>query len=92
MELDLDKLESMFEKKYQEICKNSKDPNEIWVGYCDKHNVLLMHSEWVREEFNSPRKNMICIHNVEEKSNEYVCDWLLVPKKFAEKALVLGLP
>jgi hypothetical protein len=88
--LELDKLELLFEKKHQDLSKNSKDSNEAWVDYCDKYKIVMMHSEWVREEFNNPRKNMVCIHNVELKSNEYVCDWLLVPKKFAEKCLILG--
>lgn len=105
MEIDHDKLEKLFQKRHQELSlligdhvdrirldadSATKNNTEFWVDYCDKHKIIMMHSEWVREEFNHPRKNMICIHNVEEKYHEYVCDWLLVPKKFAEKCLILG--
>lgn len=89
-----EKLEELFKKKYEELKKkNHGEPydNEFWVSYCDKHNILLMHSEWVAEFFNNERKNKICIENPEEGND--ACFWLLVFKDFAEKALVLnGLP
>lgn len=90
MEIDPDKLEKLFQKRHQELSLSTKNNPEFWIDYCDKHKIIMMHSEWVREEINHPRKNMICIHNVEEKYHEYVCDWLLVPKKFADKCLILG--
>lgn len=93
-----DKLEELFKAKYEELKKKNypgalfePTDNEFWVSYCDKHNVLLMHSEWVADFFNNERKNKICISNPEEGHN--ACFWILVPKDFAEKALVLnGLP
>jgi tRNA(Ile)-lysidine synthase TilS/MesJ len=93
----IDKLEELFKRKYTELqTENSlrslyDSENEFWVSYCDKHNVLLMHSEWVMDFFNNERKNKICISNPEEGND--ACYWILVPEDFAEKVLVLnGLP
>lgn len=88
-----DKLEELFKNKYEQLqpFRPAGDNGEFWVSYCDKHNILLMHSEWVADFFNNERKNKICISNPEEGHD--ACCWILVPKDFAEKVLVLnGLP
>lgn len=89
----IEKLEELFHNKYEQLqpFRPAGGRGEFWVSYCDKHNILLMHSEWVADFFNNERKNKICISNPEEGPD--ACYWILVPKDFAEKALVLnGLP
>jgi CDP-glycerol glycerophosphotransferase (TagB/SpsB family) len=82
----IDKLEELFQEKYNILAKNPDD-DEFWINYCDKHDVLLMHPDWVADFFNN-EKDKICISNTEKND----CPWLLVPKTFAEKVLVLGFP
>ena len=79
----IEKLEAIFKDKYQKLVEESKD-YDFWVDYCDTHKIKIMHPEWVKECFNEDRAGMLCIFSPE---NEW---WLLVPKKFAEKVLVLG--
>jgi len=79
----IEKLEAIFKKKYDELTEKATD-NDFWVDYCDRHKIKIMHPEWVKESFNEERKGMLCIYSPE---NSW---WLLVPKKFAEKVLVLG--
>lgn len=81
--MNLEKLEEIFKNRHQELL--AKQAGEYdWVDYCDKHEIRIMHPEWVKECFNEEVKDMVCIFSPE---NEW---WLLVPKKLAEKALVLG--
>lgn len=79
----IEKLEAIFKKKYDELLESSND-DDFWVDYCDRHKIKIMHPEWVKECFNEEAKGMLCIYNPEDSW------WLLVPKKFAEKVLVLG--
>jgi hypothetical protein len=89
--MDIDKLEQLFRDKYEKLvsaAENSDEIYESWISYCDKHKVFLLHPEWMRESLNEGMKGRICIHTPEEDRN--ASPWLLVPKKFAERALILG--
>lgn len=96
----IEKLEELFQEKYDSLAKNPDD-DEFWVNYCDKHDVLLMHYDWVADFFNN-EKEKICISNPEKhdrhgrfagRGREQLCPWILVPKDFAEKVLVMnGFP
>jgi hypothetical protein len=92
--MDADKLERMFRDKYCRILKDcelstSDAIYEKWVGYCDEHNIFLLHPEWLKETLNEEGlKGRICIHTPEEGRD--TSPWLLVPRKFAERALILG--
>lgn len=90
--IDPDKLEELFEARYKQLkAKFTKDElDDFWVDYCDKHKIFMLHADWLRDELNRGLKGRICIHNCEEMFHENVCPWLLVPKKFAERCLVLG--
>lgn len=87
--MNLDSLQKIFGKRYKELESEAKD-DEFFVNWCDKHKIIMVHNEWVQDEFNNPRKNMVCVLSPEEMFHENVCPWLLVPKKLAEKTLVLG--
>ena len=96
MEIDADKLEKLFEEKYNQIW-SSRDRlfseeagRELWVNYCDEHDIFMLHPEWLRDTLNEGLKGRVCIQNCEENYHENVSPWLLVPRKFAEKALILG--
>ena len=94
--MNIEKLEKLFSIKYESVVtepfqheyilnqNNRVAGDHRWVDYCDKYKILIVHPEWIKETFNENRKNMICIDSPE---NNW---WLLVPKKFAEKCLVLG--
>lgn len=89
--IDVDKLEEIFKKRYEELSDEASD-EEFFVNWCDEHKILIMHAEWVRETFNESRKDMVCIFHPHDFDPEaqFPCNWLLVPKKLAEKTLVLG--
>lgn len=87
--MKIEKLEEIFKEKYQQLlsveqARGKNYDDDFWVNYCDRHKIKIMHPEWVKECFNEEAKGMVCIFSPE---NEW---WLLVPKKFAEKVLVLG--
>lgn len=90
--MDIEKLERLFSRRYDELCREGLRPlnhgNDFFVDWCDRHKIVMMHNDWVQDEFNKPRRNKVCIMSPEEGRNS--CPWLLVPKKFAERALVLG--
>ena len=91
MEINADKLEELFEEKYKQLHSSRVKYDEgFWVSYCDKHKIFMLHPEWLCDTLNEGLKGRICIHNCEEIYHENVCPWLLVPRKFAEKALALG--
>lgn len=90
MLIDVEKLEKLFEAKYKIFDQNEDD---AFMNYCDNHGIIFLHHDWVQDEFNKPRRGMICVMNPEKgdtSDNVDYCPWLLVPKKIAEKALVLG--
>lgn len=98
--MDIDKLERLFKQKYESLVvdENPDATYENWILYCDRHKVLLLHPEWMRDTLNHPDwmrdtlneglKNRVCIHTPEEDGD--ASPWLLVPRKFAERALILG--
>lgn len=93
MDIDTDKLERLFTERYRLLQSKADGQrfNEFWVDYCDLHKIIMLHPEWIRETLNEGKmRGMVCIHNCEEMFHENVCPWLLVPKKFAERCLVLG--
>jgi len=85
--MDIEKLEKIFEIRYATLARDAKEP-DFFINYCDKYKIVMVHPEWVRETFNERHRGMVCIDSPEEGRN--VCPWLLVPKKFAERALILG--
>jgi hypothetical protein len=88
--MDIDKLERMFKVKYKALAKNAGD-EEFFVNYCDEHKILMLHPEWLAETLNdNAMKGMVCIHSPEHQVLNTASPWLLVPKKFAERALILG--
>lgn len=87
--MDYVKLERLFDEKYKAL--NATPDDEVWVNYCDLHKIVMLHGEWLAETLNDGgMRGKVCIRNCEEIFHENVCPWLLVPKKFAERALVLG--
>jgi len=89
------KLEILFAKKYTDFMEQgptAHDVNENWIDWCDQHKVRIMDPTEVIECWNDPGVKGICIEGPEE-SPEACGGWLLVPRTFAKKALVLnGLP
>jgi hypothetical protein len=95
--MDEDKLEILFARKYHQFKKEAStsfDLSESWIDWCDQHKIRIMMESEVVECWNSPGAKGICIES--PKINNKTCahdGWLLVPRTFAKKALVLnGLP
>lgn len=88
MQIDLDKLEDLFSDRYKELNAAKKD-DEFFINYCDEHGIVMIHHEWVREAFNDPREDKVCILSPEDGANDP--NWLLVPREFAERAVILGI-
>jgi hypothetical protein len=88
--MDTDKLEHLFQAKYKKLVVegNPDATYENWFSYCDKYKIFMLHPEWLAETLNEGLKGRICIHTPEE--DKEAAPWLLVPKKFAERALILG--
>jgi hypothetical protein len=93
MKINPDKLEELFMIRYEQLApehdSGSDFPSEFWVNYCDKHDIFMLHEDWLRDTLNNDgMKGKICIHNCEDDGN--ASPWLLVPRKFAERALAMG--
>lgn len=92
MDIDTEKLELMFRVKYKSL--EVEDPDityDNWIRYCDKNNIFLLHPDWLVETLNEEGlKRRVCIHSPEHQKLQIASPWLLVPRKFAEKAMVLG--
>lgn len=91
--MDTDKLEKMFRAKYKTlIVEGGLDATyENWISYCDDNKILLLHPEWLAETLNEEGlKGRICLHSPEFQELSHASPWMLVPKKFAQRALILG--
>ena len=91
MDIDLDKLEGLFDERHRQLVELRKGAldESFFIDYCDEHKIVMVHRDWVREAFNEPRKDKVCIWSPEESDYDKLA-WLLVPRKFAERALILG--
>lgn len=98
--MDVEKLYKLFEKRYETLAAENSTTiseyptddgdKEFFINYCDKHKIIMLHSDWMCETLNDGgMKDRVCIVSPEE--DEDCAFWLLVPKKFAEKALILGI-
>jgi len=91
--MDTGKLEELFKTKYASlVVEGSPDATyENWIGYCDENNIFLLHPHWLKESLNEGEmKGRICIHTPEKAADVEVSPWLLVPRKLADRALILG--
>lgn len=92
MEIDIDKLEEIFAERYRKLCfeedQNPLENESFYVDWCDKHKIIMLHPEWLVDTLNEGKmRGKVCISSPEEGDSS---PWLLVPKKFAERALILG--
>lgn len=85
MEIDPDKLETLFAERYGKIALD--EMGEAWIGYCDEYKIEILHPEWLRETINDGVGDRICIHSPEDSEGPL---WLLVPREFAVKCLAMG--
>lgn len=86
--IDLDKLEEIFDERYRELRGDKPEDDEFFVNYCDLHGIVMVHLDWVKDTFNERHEDKVCIMSPETIAEAPA--WLLVPKKLAEKTLVLG--
>lgn len=99
LKIDTDKLEIMFKERYERLRaqeeKQKKRNPSFFVDWCDEHKIIILNPEWLADTLNDGKmRGMICICSPEEYRPRPPArsepEWLLVPKKFAEKCLVLG--
>lgn len=89
--MDIDKLEEIFEKRYRELCRGDdfRVNDDFYADWCDRHRVIMLHPEYLAEVLNEGKmRGRVCISSPEQGKDP--APWLLVPKKFAEKTLILG--
>ena len=87
MELDIDKLEDIFKKKYREMDSNGNE--DFFLDWCDDNKIIMLHADWLVNALNEGgMRGRVCIASPGEGEN--VPPWLLVPKKLAERTLILG--
>jgi hypothetical protein len=92
MDIDTEKLELLFRERYRtlKVDGNEGATYENWIIYCNKYEIFLLHPEWLKETLNEDGlKGRICVHTPEPDGLD-PSPWLLVPREFAERALVLG--
>lgn len=78
MTLDLEKLSEVLGD-----FRESHDESD-WEEWCELYDVREMSFLDVEEFWNTGRENTVCI--------DVGSHWLLVPREFAGKVLVLGIP
>lgn len=91
---NIERLERLFRDRFEDFVRRGTkySLSELWLDFCDKYEVVQMGTENLKDCFNfGPDRHrqdeVVCIENPEP---EHHFLFLLVPKKFAEKCLVLG--
>lgn len=87
------KLHDLFIAKLDEICSEKPSNREsrilAWKSLLNKHGCILVLESHMAEEFNNKSsEDYICMDSY--RTNIARGSWVLVPRDFAEKALVLG--
>lgn len=86
------KLHDIFISKLDEICPDrfKREPRILaWKNLLKKHGCILVLESHMAEEFNNKSpEDYICMDSY--RINIARGSWVLVPRDFAEKALVLG--
>ena len=90
----IDRIERLFSDRFEKtLCETTAKPlSELWLDLCDKYEIVQMGNENLKDCFNfgpdrHRKEDVLCIENP-EPDDHFI--FLLVPKKFAEKCLVLG--
>lgn len=94
----VEKLEGIFRSRYGDLVSVYGTVDEEWTEFLEKYNCVLMNDEDIKNgfqdiiNFDSCIKNGICL--VDPLASEIgVEQYVIVPKDFAEKLLVLnGFP
>lgn len=91
---EIEKLQTLFDKKYYEIIEREEENANCWVDYLDTIDSILIHNEWLQDYWNDSKyNNYICIDNPESNESEFSCPFIIVSPSTAKKALeLMGLP
>ena len=87
---NLGRLQSFFDRKYEELPDSEEMQSDLWIDYCDGVKVLIVDPESIERHFNDDPELHVCIFNPEPPENAQEFQWLLVPLELAERALMLG--
>ena len=87
------KLHDIFISKLDEICPDRPSDREsrilAWKDLLKRHRCILVLESHMSEEFNNKSpEDYVCMDSY--RTNIARGSWVLVPRDFAEKALVLG--
>ncbi len=77
--INTDKLRDILGEK-----QDSYADEEDWISWCDSHEFKIMSIYDVEDFWNEKAGNTVCVD-----SGSF---WLVLPREFAEKILVLGIP
>jgi hypothetical protein len=93
MEIDIYRLEDLFGKRYGELCSGEefRANKDFFIDWCDRHKIVMLHADWLPETLNDDgMRGMVCIMSPEANEVKDAPPWLLVPREFAERTLILG--
>lgn len=86
----LDRLQSFFDRKYEDLLESEEPLSDQWIDYCDLLKVRIIDVESIQMCFNNEPEGYVCLFNPEPPENAREFHWLLVPLDLAERALMLG--
>ena len=90
----------------QSIPQQLREIEKLWKRYCKKWEISTLHQDELMDVLNKGLNGRVCIRNCDETGRAKASDlmmrfgddaentwpkYLLVPKDFAEKCLVLGM-
>lgn len=91
----VNRLEDIFGSRYENLVSAYDDLETEWIEFLEKHNCVVMTSEDINDNFqdiinfDSRVRDGICL--IDPHSTEIgMVQFVIVPRDFAEKLLVLG--
>lgn len=91
----IERLEGIFRSRYGDVVSVYGTVEEEWIEFLNKHDCSVINLEDIKDSFqdmvnfDSAVRNGLCVSDPHGRSIG-VFQFVLVPRKFAEKLLVLG--
>jgi len=90
------RLEEIFQSRYVDVVGIGDDVESEWIQFLEKHNCVVITSEDIKDSFqhiinfDSSVRNGVCLIDPCGSELLGVAQFVIVPRDFAEKLLVLG--
>jgi hypothetical protein len=91
----IERLEDIFQSRYGDVVSVYGTVEDEWLEFLNKHDCSLINLEDIKESFqdmvnfDSAVRNGLCVNDPHGRSIG-VFQFVIVPREFAEKLLVLG--